>query len=58
MWIKTEFAVPKKPYRVLVKIDFGDDNPFVDIAEYWGDGKWAKMNGEIVNVVAWQMLPE
>ena len=58
MWIPVEFAVPKKPYKVLVRIDLGDNVKFVDMAEYWGDGKWANMNGEIVNVVEWQMLPE
>ena len=56
VWIKTELAVPKKPVRVLVKIDFGTDT-VVDIGEYFGAGSW-ECQGEVVNVVAWMPLPE
>ena len=55
-WINTDLAVPKKPYRVLVKIDFG--NGFlVSIGEYYGDGRW-EADGSFVKVVAWMPLPE
>ena len=55
-WISTDIAVPKKPIRVLVKIDFGTDT-VVDIAEYFGCGSW-ECGGQIVKVVAWMPLPE
>lgn len=57
MWIETDLAVPKKPYRVLVKIDFGDNSTIVDIGEYYGCGSW-ECNGQSVKVVAWMPLPE
>lgn len=56
MWIPVEFAVPKKPYRVLVKMDFGN-GVLVGIAEYYGEGRW-EADGSFVKVVAWQPLPE
>ena len=55
--IPVEFAVPKKPYRVLAKIEFGEDEYIWDIAEYFGNGIWEKDN-TIVNVTEWRMLPE
>ena len=57
MWIETDLAVPKKPYRVLIKIDFGDNSTIVDIGEYYGCGSW-ECNGQSVKVVAWMPLPE
>ena len=56
-WVPVELAVPKKPYRVLAKIEFGKDQYVVDIAEYFGNGIWEK-GGSIVHVIAWMPLPE
>ena len=57
-WIPVEFAVPKKPYRVLVAIKYAENQPAViEIAEYYGDGIW-QVDNIRVDVVAWQMLPE
>ena len=55
MWIKTDLAVPKKPYRVLVHVKYGD-NIVTHIGAYYGDGKWV-VDGNIVNVVEWFPLP-
>lgn len=57
-WISTDFAVPKKPYRVLVKVQYGDQ-VLIDIAEYFGDGMWERSyDGLTVPVIAWTPLPE
>ena len=58
MWIKTDLAVPKKPYRVLVAIKYAEEQPAViEIAEYYGGGVW-QVDNIRVDVVAWMPLPE
>ena len=54
-FISVDFAVPKKPYNVLVHVKYGD-NIVTHIGAYYGDGKWV-VDGTIVNVVEWFPLP-
>jgi hypothetical protein len=57
-WIPVELAVPKKPYRVLVRIFFGEGDEITDIAEYFGDGEWIASKNVPVTVTKWMPLPE
>lgn len=58
-WISVKKKLPKKPYPVLVTIDYGDGHPIVGMARYWASSGWERLTGSSFGpITGWAELPE